>query len=286
MDIKVVDYRSPDAPRRFTESLRETGFAVLANHPVPFATVERLWSEWLAFFRSDRKWEFEQVAGQQSGYRSLTGSEIAVGAAVKDIKEFFHVYPWGRNPSPEDEVALELYRAGSALAVELLTWVQAETPEDVRSRFSMPLPDMLAGSDRTLLRILHYPPLTGEEEPGSIRAAAHEDINLLTVLPSANEPGLQVQDVDGNWYDVPCDPGTIAVNCGDMLDVASGGYYPSTTHRVLNPVGEGAKRSRVSTPLFLHPADHVELLPGFTSFDFLAERIKAITGQELGRTPS
>lgn len=283
MDIKVVDYRSADAPRLFTESLRETGFAVLRNHPVPFDVVERLWSEWLAFFRSERKWEFEYSDGEQAGYRSLSGSETAVGAAAKDIKEYFHVYPWGRNPSPEDVVALELFRAGSALAGTLLHWVQLETPEKVRAGFSMPLPAMLTGSDRTLLRILHYPPLTGDEEPGSIRAAAHEDINLLTVLPSANEPGLQVQDLDGNWHDVPCDPGTVAVNCGDMLELASGGYYPSTTHRVLNPVGDGAKRSRVSTPLFLHPHDDVELLPGFTAFDFLDQRVRQITGQGLQR---
>lgn len=283
MDIKVVDYSSPDAPRLFTESLRETGFAVLANHTVPFDVVERLWAEWILFFKSERKWEFEYGEGEQAGYRSVAGSEIAIGASVKDIKEYFHFYPWGRNPSPEDRIAMELFRAGSDLAGTLLQWVQQETPDRVRDGFAMPLPDMLNGSDRTLLRIIHYPPLTGSEEPGSIRAAAHEDINLLTVLPSANEPGLQVQDLDGNWHDVPCDPGTIAVNCGDMLELASGGYYPSTTHRVLNPIGEGTNRSRVSTPLFLHPHDDVELLPEFTAFDFLDERVKAITGQGLQR---
>lgn len=283
MDIKVVDYRSPDAPRLFTESLRETGFAVLANHTVPFDVVERLWAEWILFFKSERKWEFEYGEGEQAGYRSVAGSEIAIGASVKDIKEYFHFYPWGRNPSPEDRIAMELFGAGSDLAGTLLQWVQQETPDRVRDGFAMPLPDMLNGSNRTLLRIIHYPPLTGSEEPGSIRAAAHEDINLLTVLPSANEPGLQVQDLDGNWHDVPCDPGTIAVNCGDMLELASGGYYPSTTHRVLNPIGEGTNRSRVSTPLFLHPHDDVELLPEFTAFDFLDERVKAITGQGLQR---
>lgn len=286
MDIKLVDYSSPDAPRLFTESLHETGFAVLENHAMPFDVVERLWAEWLLFFKSDRKWEFEYGEGGQAGYRSLTGSETAVGAKVKDIKEYFHFYPWGHNPSPQDATALELFRAGSTLAGTLLQWVQQETPDRVRDGFSMPLPDMLTGSDRTLLRILHYPPLTGEEEPGSIRAAAHEDINLLTVLPSSNEPGLQVQDLRGDWHEVPCDPGTIVVNCGDMLEIASGGHYPSTTHRVLNPIGDGTKRSRMSTPLFLHPHDDVELLPGFTAFDFLDERIKQITGQGLRRNDS
>ncbi|TMO80809.1 2OG-Fe(II) oxygenase, partial [Pseudoalteromonas ruthenica] len=82
----------------------------------------------------------------------------------------------------------------------------------------------------TLLRILHYPPMTGDEEPGAIRAAAHGDINLLTVLPASNEPGLQVQKTDGGWLDVPCDFGSLIINIGDMLQEASGGYFPSTIH--------------------------------------------------------
>ncbi|MFM8551053.1 MAG: 2OG-Fe(II) oxygenase family protein [Nitrospiraceae bacterium] len=283
MDIKVIDYHSPQASSAFAASLRETGFAVLENHPVGFETVERLWSEWLAFFKSERKWEFVYGEGEQAGYRPLSGSETAVGATVKDIKEYFHLYPWGRNPSPEDEVALELFHTGSALAATLLGWVERETPVEVRSTFATPLPKMLENSERTLLRILHYPPLDGSEPEGALRAAAHEDINLLTVLPSANEPGLQVLDRTGRWHDVPCDPGTIVVNCGDMLELVSGGYYPSTTHRVLNPTGEAAKRSRVSTPLFLHPQDDVELRPGFTALDFLDERVKQTTGQGLQR---
>ncbi|MCV5373598.1 hypothetical protein OFD18_36005, partial [Escherichia coli] len=79
------------------------------------------------------------------------------------------------------------------------------------------LSEMINNSDKTLLRVLHYPPMTGEEEPGAIRAAAHEDINLLTVLPAANEPGLQVMSKDGEWIDVPCDFGNLIINIGDML---------------------------------------------------------------------
>ena len=81
-----------------------------------------------------------------------------------------------------------------------------------------------------MLRILHYPPFNGTEEPGAIRAAAHEDINLLTILPAANEPGLQVQAQDGQWLDVPGDFGHLIVNIGDMLQEASQGYFPSTSH--------------------------------------------------------
>ena len=147
----------------------------------------------------------------------------------------------------------------------------------------MPLSQMITGTRRTLLRILHYPPLRGDEPVGSVRAAAHEDINMLTVLPAANEPGLQVCDLDGKWHDVPCDPGSVAINAGDMLKFVSAGYYPSTTHQVTNPVGELAQRSRVSTPLFLHPADDVVIAENKTAFDFLRERIKTIAGVDLAK---
>lgn len=80
--------------------------------------------------------------------------------------------------------------------------------------------------------------MTGKEEPGAIRAQAHEDINLITILPAASEPGLQVKTLDGEWQDVPCDFGNLIINIGDMLQEASGGYYPSTSHRVINPSGE------------------------------------------------
>jgi isopenicillin N synthase-like dioxygenase len=145
----------------------------------------------------------------------------------------------------------------------------------------MPLSQMIEGTSRTLLRILHYPPLRGDEPADAVRAAAHEDINMITVLPASNEPGLQVRDLEGNWHDVPCDPGSVAINAGDMLDYVTNGYYPSTTHRVNNPVGEAAKRARISTPLFLHPADDVLIAENKTAFEFLRDRIKQISGVEL-----
>lgn len=129
---------------------------------------------------------------------------------------------------------LEYYERANAFAQELLGWVEEYAPKDVQEKFSIALSEMINNSDKTLLRVLHYPPMTGEEEPGAIRAAAHEDINLLTVLPAANEPGLQVMSKDGEWIDVPCDFGNLIINIGDMLQEASGGYFPSTTHRVIN----------------------------------------------------
>ena len=281
MDVAVVDYRSATAARDFARSLRETGFAVLVNHPIDYSMVHRLQSEWLDFFRSERKWDFLPGEGGQDGYRPMEEAETAVGFSKKDIKEYFHWYPWGRQPEAESRVAREMYDAGFSLAAELLSWVEEFTPTEISKQFTMPLSEMINGMQRTLLRILHYPPLRGDEPAGSVRAAAHQDINMITVLPASNEPGLQVRDLAGKWHDVPCDPGSVAINAGDMLDYATGSFYPSTTHQVTNPTGDAAKRSRVSTPLFLHPADDVVVAKGTTAFEFLRDRIKQIAGVEL-----
>ncbi len=147
----------------------------------------------------------------------------------------------------------------------------------MQEKFSIALSEMIKDSDKTLLRILHYPPMTGNEEPGAIRAAAHEDINLLTILPAANEPGLQVKTLEGEWLDVPCDFGNLIINIGDMLQEASGGYFPSTTHRVINPTGERQEKSRISLPLFLHAKPDVVLSERYTAHSYLMERL-----QELG----
>ena len=154
--------------------------------------------------------------------------------------------------------------------------MQQYAPAEVSQHFSIDLKDMIAQSEKTLLRILHYPPMKGDEEPGAIRAAAHGDINLLTVLPAANEPGLQVQTKEGGWLDVPCDFGNLIINIGDMLQEASGGYFPSTIHRVINPTGKASDKSRISLPLFLHPRPDVVLSERYTAQSYLDERLREL----------
>ncbi len=284
MQVDVVDFHAPDAPLSFTRSLRETGFAVLVNHPLPCVLVQSIYDEWLRFFDSDEKYAYRYSDDHQDGYFGPDVSETAKGNDVKDLKEFFHVYPWGRYPSTVSDAALRYAEQATDLARTLLGWIEANTPREVTANFSRPLHQMLDGTTRTLLRVLRYPPLRGDEPLGAVRAAAHEDINLLTVLPAANEPGLQVRDLQGMWHDVPCDYGSLAVNCGDMLALASGDYYPSTTHQVLNPTGESASRSRLSVPLFLHPGDDVVLTQGRTAFEFLQERIAELRSQDIKPT--
>ena len=276
MQVRVVDYRAADAAEQFTRSLHETGFGVLVNHPLPQSLVEKIYGDWLGFFNGSSKHDFAFSRETQDGYFSTEISETAKGHQQKDIKEYFHVYPWGRIPGELKEDALRYYDIANDLAAELLSWVERHTPADIARNYREPLSHMIKDSRLTLLRVLRYPPLTGQEPEGSLRAAPHGDINLLTILPAANEPGLQVQAKDGSWVDVPSDFGMLIINIGDMLQEASQGYYPSTQHRVVNPTGEGAKKSRVSLPLFLHPREDVVLSDRYTAHTYLDERLREL----------
>lgn len=274
--VATVFYADPDAPTRFTDSLRRTGFAVIRNHPVPRDLVETIHAEWLAFFESDAKHAYAFDRETQDGFFSSAVSETAKGNSRRDLKEFFHVFPWGRYPVEVSDAAQRYFALASEFAGELLSWVEANTPEEVSARFCMPLASMIRESPATLLRVLRYPPLTGDEEPGAQRAAAHEDINFLTLLPASNECGLQLLSRSGEWTDVASDFGSLVINVGDMLQEVSGGYYRSTTHRVVNPSGDGALRSRVSLPLFLQPRPDIVLSERYTAESFMDERLREL----------
>ena len=276
MPVQVVDYLAPDAAQKFVSSLRETGFGVLTNHPIKKSLVEDIYREWKVFFSTEEKHDFSYDPEKQDGYFAPEISETAKGHSKKDIKEYFHVYPWGRIPAQLKEKILTYYVESSDLAAQLLDWVEEFSPVDVAKHYSEPLSKMIMDTPNTLLRVLHYPPLTGTEEAGAIRAAAHEDINLLTILPASNEPGLQVQTRNGDWLDVPSEFGNLIVNIGDMLQETSGGYFPSTSHRVINPDCCASGRSRISLPLFLHPRSEVVLSEKYTQESYLKERLKEL----------
>ncbi|EAQ65044.1 putative oxidoreductase iron/ascorbate family protein [Marinomonas sp. MED121] len=273
MKLEAVDYTSATAQQDFVESLHKTGFGVLKNHPIQQELVSKIYQAWQAFFDSQEKHDYRYNVGTQDGYFPPDVSETAKGHSKKDIKEYFHYYPWGQCPAELKDQLAQYYKEANQLAGELLSWVEKHTPADVAKNYSQNLSSMVKDSEQTLLRVLHYPPLKGDEELGAIRAGAHEDINLLTVLPSANEPGLQVQTQDGSWMDVPCDFGTLIINIGDMLQEASDGYFPSTSHRVINPEGADKTRSRISLPLFLHPHSEVVLSERHTAGSYLHERL-------------
>ena len=277
--LVAVDYRAPDAPERFVASLRDTGFGVLSNHPLEPDRIRGIYARWKEFFESGPTADYLFDPERHDGFFPRAEAETAKGGTVRDIKEYFHFYPWGRCPPALKDELDAYHRDASALAATLLGWVETHTPPTVAARFAEPLSAMIEGSEGSLLRVLHYPPLDDGVEPGAIRAAAHEDINLLTVLPAANEPGLQALARSGEWIDVPCDFGNLVINVGDMLQEASGGHYPSTTHRVVNPEGLDVTRGRISLPLFLHPRPEVRLSARYTAGSYLDERLRQLRGE-------
>lgn len=276
MFVQTIDYRAEDAPSRFVASLRETGFAVLEHHPLPFSLIEGIYREWLDFFNGDGKAPWRYDPAQQDGWFPPDVSETAKGSKQRDLKEFYHVFPWGRIPPQLKTTALNYHRTANTLAAELLGWIESALPAEVAAGLSEPLSGMIAESPLTLLRVLRYPPLVGDEPAGALRAAEHEDINLITLLPAATGPGLEVRDRQGNWHAVPCELGAMVVNVGDMLQEATRGWLPSTSHRVVNPEGEAARQSRISLPLFLHPRNEVVLSERHTAGSYLDERLREL----------
>ncbi|XDZ64873.1 isopenicillin N synthase family dioxygenase [Alphaproteobacteria bacterium LSUCC0684] len=274
MEVKKVDYTAGNASAMLAESLRETGFAVLENHPISHMRIDDAYAAWGEFFASDEKMDWLRDPDDQDGYFPFL-SENAKDAKAKDLKEFYHVYSWGRVPDSIADLTRDLYGDLVALGQELLGWLDAEMPAEVRAGMPASLASMMQGSEQSLFRILHYPPVRDGHEAGAIRAAAHEDINLITLLLAGSKPGLEAMDRDGNWHSVSCDPGMITINNGDMLSLATNGYYPSTTHRVVNP-DQQENTSRYSMPMFLHPRPDAALKDGFTADMFLQQRLKEI----------
>ena len=274
MHVQTVDYNSIDAPKLLTRSLHETGFAVLANHPISQKQVKSIYDNWGKFFASDTKHDFIRDMEKHDGYFPFR-SENAKGVEIKDLKEFYHVFPWGRVPPELETETRKLYNDLFGLGLTLLKWLDDCLPSNVQNTLSESLEKMMQGSEQSLLRILHYPPIQVDIEPGAIRAAAHEDINLITLLVAGSEPGLQAQDKTGKWHDVSSDPGMITINNGDMLAMASENYFPSTPHRVINPEGK-KNNSRYSIPMFLHPRPEVMLSNVLSAESYLQNRLKEI----------
>ena len=272
--IKTVDFQSKKAPEEFVNSLVKTGFAVVKNHSIDFNLINKVYDIWDDFFKSDDKFNYLFDLEKQDGYFPMK-SENAKDSSLKDIKEFYHIYlRWGRIPDTLKDNTLKVRGELKKIGLILLKWIDDLTPPEIKKNFSMPLYDMIEGSQTNLLRIIHYPPLREEDDKNAIRAGAHEDINLITVLLAGSQPGLQVIDNNNKWVDVESDSGWIVVNIGDMLQECSRGYYPSTTHQVINPTGDNV--SRLSMPFFIHPRDEVKLSDRYTAKSYLEERLKQL----------
>jgi isopenicillin N synthase-like dioxygenase len=277
MKISKIDLR----PRgeQLVESFKNTGFAILNNHGIRPSLLNAAYNSWYEFFRkspsSKSKYLFDPKT--HGGYFPFK-SENAKGYDTKDLKEFFHVYEDTEIPLEARgvEVTMMLRDQLNELGIQLLRDIAEYLPNEVCS-FSAKadIANSAVNSEKTLFRILHYPPIT-ENPDGAIRAEAHEDINLITLLPAATFPGLQVKGADGEWIMADTDPNSIIVNVGDMLQELTNGYFKSTTHRVVNPTGNNALRSRLSMPLFIHPHPETQLSERYTAQSYLDERLREL----------
>ena len=269
--LPQISYTAPGFDAAFMASLHEYGFAAVVDHPLDDDRVARIYGEWLVFFSSGEASGFRMDPVKQDGYFSLEEAEHAKGFVERDFKEYFQFYPWGRCPESLQSDLASHFAAAVELGAELLNCIARGLPEAVTAELTEPLRDMIQGSEQSMLRVLHYPPVpTGRSV---LRAAPHEDINLLTLLPAADGPGLELQLRSGEWVSVPHSPGQLIVNIGDMLQEATGGYLPSTSHRVATPDTEQPAVSRMSLPLFLHPRPDVVLSSRYTARQYLMQRL-------------
>jgi isopenicillin N synthase-like dioxygenase len=287
-------------------SFERFGFAVLSDHGVPKAVIDDALGAMKAFFTLDEaaKRAYHVLGG--GGARGYTpfGVETAKGETAADLKEFWHVgralppgHRYERFMPPNLEVrevpgwkarTSALYDALDAAGRRVLRAIARglRLPEDFW--------DAATAEGNSVLRLLHYPPVKGapeSESGGSVRAAPHGDINVITLLLGAEEAGLQILDRDGRWLPIAPPEGALVINIGDMLERQTNDVLPSTTHRVINPAPERAAFSRYSTPFFLHfaPDYLVKTLPGcvsperpdrypepITAEDFLQQRLREI----------
>lgn len=270
MKVQICALQSDDFDKNLVDSLVNTGFAVITNHGIDFGLIKDVQSYWRQFFLSGQEIKnvFINEENSNMGYKGMR-TEKAVGASKADLKEFFHWKPGNIMPYSVWDSTENLFYQLEEIGIYLLSVIDKEN----NTTYS----EDCFESNHTLLRTLYYPAMDFKEEVGAVRAAAHEDINHITLLIAASAPGLEVKDNAGNWHAVPHEENSIVVNVGDMLQLASKGLYKSTTHRVVNP-GDSTS-DRISMPLFIHPHGKTVLSPGVTAKQFLDERISKIYGK-------
>jgi isopenicillin N synthase-like dioxygenase len=284
------------------EGLKEFGFVSLINHGVNSDVIASAYRDAARLFAlpSEVKAQYEiPGGGGQRGFTSF-GKEHAKNRKVGDLKEFWHVgreleasHPkrstYGFNPWPKEvpdfkKNMLSLYGALDAAAAVML--------RALADYFALPsgtFADM-AQDGNSVLRIIHYPPLKDMFIPGGVRAAEHEDINLITLLCESTSSGLEILTRQGEWLAVDALKGQIVVDSGDMLSRITNEVVPSTTHRVVNPRSADDDTVRYSMPFFVHPypdcmlrvlencirADNPKRYPDITADDFLLQRLREI----------
>jgi isopenicillin N synthase-like dioxygenase len=251
---------------RFTRTLGDSyarwGFAVISDHGLPQDRIDAALEQMKAFFAlpEEVKKRYKLPVAGQRGYTPF-GIETAKGAAHYDLKEFWHVgrdLPAGhafRDHMPDNvwpDAELPAFRAKVSWLYDALDAMGLKVLEAIATYLGLDRHffDDKVDVGNSILRLLHYPPVP--QDGPHIRAGAHEDINVITLLLGAEEAGLEVKDHDGRWIAINPPPGALVCNIGDMLQRLTNHRLPSTTHRVVNPAPERRGFPRYSTPFFLH----------------------------------
>ncbi|WP_299436950.1 2-oxoglutarate and iron-dependent oxygenase domain-containing protein [uncultured Aquimarina sp.] len=274
--VDLSDFLSDDPSRKqkFVDEIgkayEEIGFVALKNHFLSETLVEQLYKEIKNFFalplEDKQKYEIEGLGGQR-GYISF-GKEHAKGKKEGDLKEFWH---FGQEPDTDanlieeyppnvivdelkdfNQTGMEAYRMLEKTGIYVLRALAIYIGLDEHYF------DHWASNGNSILRPIHYPPITSEPK-GAVRAGAHGDINLITLLMGASTGGLQVQRKDGEWIDAIPQEDELVINVGDMLERHTNNKLRSTIHKVINPPKEQWDNPRYSIPFFMHPRSDMKL---------------------------
>jgi len=289
-ELSLADYLHGDAPVRnafstaLMRGLQRYGFIILRDHMVAFGLIDEAYALAAEFFAQAEAAKRRYVAGPR-GYAPLR-TEHAKNQTVPDLKEFWQIGPepmgngagrsetappniWPQSPAGFKETFLALFDAlqeTGRVILEALAPALAQPKEFFGA---------LMRERNSVLRLLHYPPIAGDAD--GVRSAAHEDINLITLLLAPQGPGLELLDRDGRWLSVETSRNNLIVDSGDMLARMTNDVIPATTHRVVNP--KVANVSRYSMPFFMHPDADVVLrcLPSCVGAGAKYEDIRAET---------
>ena len=300
--LSFAEVDTADFPSRIGAAFARYGFVIVTDHGIAQPPIERLLALFQRFFalpETEKRRYHLTGGGGARGYTPF-GIETAKGATHHDLKEFWHLgrelpdgHPFRRFMPPNvwidsipgsRDLMLEMFESFDRMGRRLL--------ESIARSLSLPADyfDDKVDQGNSVLRVIHYPPMAPNPTM-SVRAGAHEDINVITLLLGAEEPGLQVRSRQGQWLSVNPAPGSLVVNVGDMLQRLTNGMLRSTTHRVVNPPRERAGVARFSMPYFLHfnPDFLIRTLPGciaadrpdqfpvpISADDYLQERLREI----------
>lgn len=275
--VDLRDFLSEDQARKqkfvneIGKAYEEIGFVALKGHFLDDNLVENLYSEVRNFFtlpvETKEKYEIPGIGGQR-GYVSF-GKEHAKGRSAGDLKEFWHFGQYVdsnskyANEYPENVTVSELpnFNSTGKEAYQMLekTGIYVLRALALFIGLDEYYFDAYISEGNSILRPIHYPPITDEPKDGAVRAAAHGDINLITLLMGAQGKGLQVQNHYGQWIDAMAQPDELMINVGDMLSRHTNNRLKSTIHQVVNPPRELWGTSRYSIPFFMHPVSDMKL---------------------------